>query len=375
MSDISSQLIKDSYNYILQSDLSTGVVYRIGGGIPVNPIFLSGLTIISSFKFSNGSEQAGYVLISDSFGNATWVENPSGPSGNYLYLSGGTVTGPTIFTSGLTANTISATTYFNLPKDVFVTGGTYNNGTVTFTNNSGGTFNVSGFSTSTGTSFTGGTVSGATNFTDGLSANTISATTYLNLPLTSLSGLSDVSITSVSSGDTLVYSGSSWVNAPLSEITGEYNVKITTPSSIVSGTTSETQVLKVEIPPYSFAANDVLNIPTLIISKVGTGASYSLRVKLSELSTMPVGTGTQTIAFMSIGNTNIFTKLSRNFIINGGFLKGYPLSNNATDVTNSTVSLREQAFDHTITNYLYVSVTPAFAGDTFQLIGLQINNL
>ena len=177
MSDISSQLIKDSYNYILQSDLSTGVVYRIGGGIPVNPIFLSGLTIISSFKFSNGSEQAGYVLISDSFGNATWVENPSGPSGNYLYLSGGTVTGPTIFTSGLTANTISATTYFNLPKDVFVTGGTYSSGTAVFTNNTGGTFSVTGFSTSTGTSFTGGTVSGATIFTGGLTANTISATT------------------------------------------------------------------------------------------------------------------------------------------------------------------------------------------------------
>jgi hypothetical protein len=208
-----------------------------------------------------------------------------------------------------------------------------------------------------------------------ISATTISATTYQNLPLTSLSGLSDVSITSVSSGDTLVYSGSSWVNKTLSEITGEYNVKITTPSSIVSGTTSETQVLKLEIPPYSFAANDVLNIPILIISKVGTGASYTLRVKLSELSTMPVGTGTQTIAFMSIGNTNIFTKLSRNFIINGGFLKGYPLSNNATDVANSTSSLREQAFNHTITNYLYVSVNPAFAGDTFQLIGLQINNL
>lgn len=33
----------------------------------------------------------------------------------FLPLSGGTVTGNTIFTSGLTANTISATTYQNLP--------------------------------------------------------------------------------------------------------------------------------------------------------------------------------------------------------------------------------------------------------------------
>lgn len=193
MSDISSQLIKDSYNYVLQSDLSTGVVYRIGGDIPVDPIFSSGLTINENFNFSNGTEQSGYILMSDSFGNATWVENSSGPSGDYLSLSGGTVTGATNFTGGLTANTFSATTYFNLPKDVFVTGGTYNNGTVTFTNNSGGTFNVSGFSTSTGTSFTGGTVSGATNFTDGLTANTISATTYLNLPASSVKSINSVS--------------------------------------------------------------------------------------------------------------------------------------------------------------------------------------
>lgn len=39
-------------------------------------------------------------------------------SGTYLPLSGGTVTGATIFQSGLTANTISATTYQNLPLSV-----------------------------------------------------------------------------------------------------------------------------------------------------------------------------------------------------------------------------------------------------------------
>jgi len=93
--------------------------------------------------------------------------------------SGGTVTGATIFTGGLTASTISAgtitaTNYQNLPLDIRVTGGTYNNGTATFINNSGETFTVIGFTTP----FTGGTVSGSTNFTNGLTANTISATTY-----------------------------------------------------------------------------------------------------------------------------------------------------------------------------------------------------
>jgi len=140
MADIKDQLIKDSYNYVLQSDLTTGVIYRIGGSVPIFPTFISGLTVNSGFTYSNGTEQNGYVLTCDSSGNANWE-----PSGEYLPLSGGTVTGGTIFQSGLTANTISATTYYNLPTDIFVTGGTYNSGDVIFTNNTGGTFTVTGF--------------------------------------------------------------------------------------------------------------------------------------------------------------------------------------------------------------------------------------
>ena len=99
----------------------------------------------------------------------------TGVSGDFLPLSGGTVTGATIFTGGLTTNTISATTYQNLPTDVRVTGGTYSGNTIIFTNNTGGTFSVTGITTSS--AFTGGTVTGATNFTNGLTANTISAAT------------------------------------------------------------------------------------------------------------------------------------------------------------------------------------------------------
>ena len=80
--------------------------------------------------------------------SATTYQNLPNLIGDYLPLSGGTVTGNTIFTSGLTANTISATTYQNLPLDIRVTGGTYSSGTTTFTNNTGGTFNVTGFTTS-----------------------------------------------------------------------------------------------------------------------------------------------------------------------------------------------------------------------------------
>ena len=81
------------------------------------------------------------------------------------------VSGNTLVDGNLTATTISATNYFGLPIDVHLIAGTYSNGTATFTNNTGGTFNVAGFSTAT--TFNGGTVSGPTNFTSGLTANTI----------------------------------------------------------------------------------------------------------------------------------------------------------------------------------------------------------
>jgi hypothetical protein len=79
-------------------------------------------------------------------GVATWVEFLD----STFVFTGGTVSGATFFSGGLSATTFSATTYYNLPTDVRVTGGTYSTGTATFRNNTGGTFSVSGFATSSG---------------------------------------------------------------------------------------------------------------------------------------------------------------------------------------------------------------------------------
>ena len=141
--------------------------------LPATPFLpFSGGTVSGATIFTGG-------LTADTISATTYQNLPATP---FLPLSGGTVSGATNFTNGLTANTISATTYQNLPTDIRVTGGTYSGSTIIFTNNTGGTFNVTGITTSS--TFTGGTVSGATNFTNGLTANTISATTYQNLPAT-----------------------------------------------------------------------------------------------------------------------------------------------------------------------------------------------
>ena len=94
-----------------------------------------------------------------------WSIFNSGSSGGGTF-TGGTVTGDTIFTQGVTATTFSASTYLGLPLDVYVTGGTYSNGAITFSNNSGGTFDVTGLYTGQ-TSYVNSLTTGV-----GLSGNT-----------------------------------------------------------------------------------------------------------------------------------------------------------------------------------------------------------
>ena len=117
-------------------------------------------------------------------------QNPAGSSyattiGNIVASSSGsTVSGLTFnnLTYDLTLSLDNGVNFIPnlgiLASDIKVTGGTYNPslGEITFVNNSGGTFIVSGI-TSNFLSLSGGTVTGTTYFSNGLSANTISATT------------------------------------------------------------------------------------------------------------------------------------------------------------------------------------------------------
>jgi hypothetical protein len=101
-------------------------------------------------------------------------------------FSGGSVTSVTAG-SGLSGNaTTGAITLINTKpdKDVVITGGTNIQIVSNYPN-----FGIN-FTGTTSSAFTGGTVNGATNFTNGLTANTISATTYSNLPSQSGTGVS-----------------------------------------------------------------------------------------------------------------------------------------------------------------------------------------
>jgi len=163
-------------------------------------------------------------------------QNTSGTTTSFIRADGA-FSGTSIFGTGLSATTISATTYQNLPTDVRVTGATYSNNNFTFTNNTGGTFSVL-FNTVTGLTINGNlTVTGNTSV-KGLTATTISATTYQNLPQ-SVSGTGTADYVTKWDGvglglvDSLIYSSGSFVGInATSPIYGE-NISFQTGKGLV----------------------------------------------------------------------------------------------------------------------------------------------
>jgi len=169
--------------YIQTSNFNGG----IAGNILYYGVFTGSTNGFSINSRRNGGASSGNLILQASGNGNVGVNKSTSDTLNYNLDVNGT----------FGATSVSATTYLNLPTDIRVTGGTYNTGSssITFTNNSGGTFSVTGITSSGGGTFTGGTVTGAATFTNGLTANTISATTYQNLPATPFLPLSGGTVT------------------------------------------------------------------------------------------------------------------------------------------------------------------------------------
>jgi hypothetical protein len=197
-------------NNLISCSGNTEIIMGIGG-VSTNLAFSavtfygdgSNLTGISTQDtyITGGTYSAGTTRLFDSSGNTITIGGYFTPSDD-------------IYVSGLTFNTsnydltvkrndgVNFTQSLSiLASDLTITGGTYNpsTGTATFTNNTGGTFNVTGFLTGftdifvTGATFNNdnlrltrndnNNINVAINKFDSLTANTISATTYENLPI------------------------------------------------------------------------------------------------------------------------------------------------------------------------------------------------
>jgi hypothetical protein len=248
-------------------------------------------------------------LTCDTLSGCSIIQTIQTDVSNKLDKSGGTVTGGTQFTGGLTANTISATTYQNLPVSG-LTGG--DNISVTGSN---GNFTIS-FTGTTGSNFTGGTVSGATIFTDGLTANTISATTYQNLP-----------VSAVTNGDGISASTSG----------GVVTITNTRPQGITGVTGTD-----------GLSSNTTNFITTIINIDKGSSQNIFKNIQIGGITQFSANSNNSDLNFSGIGititsaatNTLVFT----NSITQGitGITAGYGIS---ADTSNNVTNII-QVFDY-----------------------------
>ena len=120
---------------------NTGGTFGVTGFLTgMTDTFVTGFTYAPSTNTLTIKQNAGQPDLSVSINSMTGL------------TVNGTLSATTIVTNNFTANnftgtTISATTYLGLPLDVYITGATYNAGTAIFTNNLGGTFNLTGLYT------------------------------------------------------------------------------------------------------------------------------------------------------------------------------------------------------------------------------------
>ena len=154
-----------------------------------------------------------------------------------------------------------------------------------------------------------------------------------------------------------------------------FNVKVTTPSSWVTGTMSETEVLRIEIPANSLSASDVLRIPYLPISKLGS-VLVQIRIKLSTSPTMPTGITDQIAQYLNPAATSKYIGMIRTYKIYDGQIWGFPFTESAiSDITtNINNGLSSKPFNRSETNYLYISLKLGNTADQARLEGLQLTN-
>lgn len=162
-----------------------------------------------------------------------------------------------------------------------------------------------------------------------------------------------------------------------------FYLKSLAPSSVVTGTLSETQVFKGEINPNTFyELGDYLNFIGLF-SKVGTLSGYTIKVKLSQNSTMPSGT-TDQIATYTVPNTILTLNMIRNFAflkyIDGYIrysLEGFNFNASAlTDFNGVSGNFNRLEYTRGNRYYLYVSVQlTGSSGDSVTLRSFKANNL
>jgi len=150
--------------------------------------------------------------------------------------------------------------------------------------------------------------------------------------------------------------------------------KETTPSAAVTGTLTETQVYQLLIPANSFSAGDIFNLDNIIIEKVGTAGSATVRLKVNTTPSMPAGT-TGIIGDIPLSSANRTAIAIKSYNIISNTLRGFAMSASVVNGYTTSNSLNgTRAFDTSIDNYLFFSVILGDIADSVTVHGYTLKN-
>jgi hypothetical protein len=274
---------------------NTGVItfYTSSGGTFDISGFTTGYTDIQVTGYTYDNNNTFTISETDGTTHSATINQMSG-----LTVNGNlTVTGNTSL-QGLTATTISASTYQNLPTDIRVTGATYSNNTFTYTNNTGGTFSVL-FNTMTGLTINGDlTVTGNTS----LNSTTASTLTLSSVPTTD---------TSINAQYLTRDSSTGLVKTKTSLGPTVYGLFAQTGNSVaVSATTSELSVIDggigtLSVPASGFSIGDSFRADFGGIMSAKNNDTLRIRVKSGSVVLADSGTQTMTTTLNDVWQLSI----------------------------------------------------------------------
>jgi len=131
-------------------------------------------------------------------------------------------------------------------------------------------------------------------------------------------------------------------------------IKSTTTGSLITGTISQAILYSQLIPANTFKNGDFFNIEIARIGKVGTVGTLRNTIRINTTNTL---TGSIMIAD-NLGTTNnISIPIQRIFSIEGTNLVGFPASQSASDIVNSSTAIASYAFNPAIDNYIFICGT------------------
>ena len=251
-----------------------------------------------------------------------------GSSGDYLPLSGGTVTGDTIFTNGLTANTLTVNGV-SITGDTYTTGGTYSNGTIIFDYNTGGGYQVTGLYT--------GQTSYVNSLTTGVGLSGDSTTGNVTIINTDPDQVVTIS------GGTGILTGGTYPNFTIENTLPDQIVTISGGTGILTGGTYPNFTIENSLPDQTVVLNNGTNI-----SVTGTYPSFTIDVTgLTDNNTYTTGFTYQDNTFTisdSSGNTfpatiNVMTGLTINGTLSATTISGGTLYGDGSNLTGLSSGL------------------------------------